>query len=390
MTNFNNHFTTRCIHAGVEPDPVTGAIVTPIFQTTTYVQDAVGVHKGFTYSRSGNPTVKVLEKKLADLDHVENALCFATGMAAITTLCLTLLKSGDHVVCSEVVYGGTVRLLQDILSRFGVSTSFVDSSKIENVKKAIRKNTKFIFIETPANPTLKLTNIAAVAEIARAHHIPLVVDNTFLTSALQKCFDLGADIVLYSTTKYFDGHNATVGGALLAKDADLIAKFDYVRNTLGCIQSPFNAWLTLQGIKTLDLRLQQHSQHALEVANFLASHPKVQCINYPGLESFSQYALALQQQLDFGGLLTFEVHGGYDNAVKVMHNVKLCALAENLGSIETLITHPASMTHASVPLKQRQAMGITDGLIRLSVGLESPKDIINDLDQALAKCQESI
>ncbi len=379
-------FSTRSIHAGISPDPTTGAILTPIFQTTTYVQEAVGVHKGYTYSRSANPTVLALEKNLGALDEVERAVCFSTGMAATTALCLTLLQSGDHIVCSDVVYGGTVRLLREVLIKFGVSTSFVDTADPAKVRSAITANTKLIFIETPANPTLKLTDIQAIAQVAREKKILLAVDNTFLTAALQQPFKLGADIILYSTTKYIDGHNATVGGALLAKDPALVERFIYLRNAVGSIQTPFNAWLTLQGVKTLQIRLQQHSHNALLVANYLNSHPKVEQVTYPGLNSFPQYELAKRQQAADGGLLTFEVKGGYEQAIKLMQAVRLCSLAENLGSVETLITHPASMTHGPVPVEQRRAIGISDGLIRLSVGLENPEDIIKDFEQAFLHC----
>lgn len=380
----NYHFATCSIHGGVSPDPSTGAILTPIYQSTTYVQEAVGQHKGYTYSRNGNPTVSALERKLAILEGVDRAVCFGTGMAATTALCLALLKNGDHIVCSDVVYGGTVRLIRQVLQKFGVTASFVDTSRLDVIKDAIQKNTRFIFIETPANPTLKLTDIEAVAIIAKEHHIPLVVDNTFLTAALQKPLELGADIVLYSTTKYIDGHNATVGGALLAKDPGLIDEFAFIRNAVGSIQAPFDAWLTLQGIKTLDIRMQEHSKNALAVAEFLLSHPHVKTVTYPGLPHFTQHELAKKQQRLHGGMLTFEVVNGFQDAVKVMNTVKLCSLAENLGAVETLITHPASMTHSPIPIEERHAIGIYDGLIRLSVGLENAKDIISDLDQALS------
>ncbi|HEX2548195.1 MAG TPA: PLP-dependent aspartate aminotransferase family protein [Gammaproteobacteria bacterium] len=381
------HFSTCSIHGGVEPDPTTGAILTPIYQSATYVQQSVGQHKGYTYSRSGNPTVTTLEKKLGLLEGIDSAVCFSTGMAATTALCFSLLKSGDHFICSDVVYGGTVRLIRQVLSKFDVSVSFVDTSDPAKVKSALQKNTKFIFIETPANPTLKLTDIQTIGDIAHAHHILLIVDNTFLTAALQKPFDLGADIVLYSTTKYIDGHNATVGGALLAKNPEITEQFLFIRNALGSIQSPFDAWLILQGIKTLDLRMQQHSRHAEIVANYLASHPRIKSVNYPGLKNFPQFDLGKKQQKLHGGMLTFEVKGGYHNALTVMNSVQLCSLAENLGSIETLITHPASMTHGPIPEADRHAVGIYDGLIRLSVGLENPEDILHDLDQALEKCE---
>lgn len=376
-------FATLSIHAGSHKDPVTGAILTPIYQTATYVQEGIGVHKGYTYSRSHNPTVTALEEKLGELDQALPAICFATGMAATSALLIGLLKSGDHIICGDVVYGGTVRLINQVLDKFDLACSYVDTSKPETIEAAITPNTRLIFIETPANPTLKLTDIAAVAQIAKKHQLLLVVDNTFLTSALQKCFDLGADVVLYSTTKYIDGHNATVGGALVTRDKELREKFYFTRNALGSIQSPFDAWLILQGVKTLELRLKQHSKNAQAVAEYLENHPEIAKVTYPGLKSFSQHELAQRQQLDFGGMVTFEVKGGYERAVKFMNSVRLCSLAESLGSIETLITYPVLMTHGPVPEAQRKAVGITDGLIRLSVGLEHVQDIIKDIEQAL-------
>ena len=380
----NSKLATKNIHCGSIPDPVTGAILTPIYQTATYAQEAVGKDKGHTYSRTSNPTVSVLEKKLAGIEGAAGAICFATGMAATTTLFLSLLAKDEHIICSDVVYGGTVRLIEQVLHKYGIHASFVDASNPENVAKAILPNTKLIFIETPANPTLKLNDIKAIAEIAHQHQLPLAVDNTFLTASLQQPFTLGADIVLYSTTKYIDGHNATVGGALLSNDTKLLADFDFNRKTLGSIQSPFNAWLILQGVKTLDLRIKQHSQNATQIAQFLEQHPAVSKVIYPGLTSFPQHELAKRQHLGYhGGMLAFEVVGGYDEAIKVMNSVVLCTLAESLGSLETLITHPASMTHGPIPQQKRIQIGITDGLIRLSVGLEDAEDIIEDLDQAL-------
>jgi cystathionine beta-lyase/cystathionine gamma-synthase len=304
-------------------------------------------------------------------------------MAATTTLFTSLLKSGDHVVCSDVVYGGTVRLIETVLYKFGVTVSFVDSADSNNIAKYINKQTKLIFIETPANPTLKLNDIKEIAKIAKANKIPLAVDNTFLTAVLQKPLSLGADIVLYSTTKYIDGHNATVGGALLARNKKYIEKFAFNRKTLGSIQSPFDAWLILQGLKTLELRIKQHSKNALVVAKWLEKHKNVSKVLYPGLKSFPQYELAKRQHDGYeGGMIAFEVIDGYTGALKIMNSVKLCTLAESLGSLETLITHPASMTHGPIVKKQRDKIGITDGLIRLSVGLEDPEDIIHDLEQA--------
>lgn len=382
-------FDTLALHAGAVADPTTGALLTPIYQTTTYRQEAVGKDKGFTYSRSANPTVSALERRLAALEGADHCTCYGTGLAATTVLCLALLKSGDHVVVSQAVYGGTVRLLDQVLAPFGVSADFVDTADADALRRALqRKTTRFVFIETPANPTLKLTDIDLTANIAHEAGALLVVDNTLLTPALQRPFDLGADAVLHSTTKFIEGHNATVGGALITKDAALHERFSFIRNAIGAIQSPFTAWLTLQGVKTVGLRMSRHSENALQIARFLENHPRVTKILYPGLESFPQFELARKQQTAGGALIAFEVEGGVDAGIRLMNNVKLCALAENLGSAETLITHPASMTHADVPSAQRAAAGITDGLVRLSVGLEDPHDVIRDLSQALEKTED--
>ena len=374
---------TLALHAGSEPDPTTGAILTPIFQTTTYTQEAVGVDKGFTYSRAANPTVSALERRLAALENAEFATCFSSGLAATTALFLSLLKAGDRVVASEVCYGGTVRLLQQIFSSFGVEADFVDLSTEEKIANALQEPARLVFIETPANPTLRLTDIALTAKYAKEAGALLVVDNTLLTPVLQKPLDLGADVSLHSTTKFIDGHNATIGGALITRNQELHERFDLVRKSTGTIQSPFNAWLTLQGVKTLPLRIRQHSENALKVAQFLESHPRVTTLHYPGLDSFPQFELARSQQGSGGALISFEVEGGTDAGIALMNSVRLCSLAENLGSAETLITHPASMTHAAVPVEQRESSGITDGLVRLSVGLENPDDLIADLEQAL-------
>jgi cystathionine beta-lyase/cystathionine gamma-synthase len=375
-------FETLALHAGTTADPVTGAMLTPIYQTTTYRQEAVGKDKGFKYSRSGNPTVAALERRLAALEGAEFCSCYSTGLAATSALFLALLKRGDRVVSSQAVYGGTVRLLRQTLEPFGVETDFVDTSDEVAFAKAVQKNTKLIFIETPANPTLKLTDIDLAARLAKQAGALLVVDNTLLTPALQRPLDLGADVVLHSTTKFIEGHNATVGGALITRDVDLHEKFLFTRNTIGAIQSPFAAWLTLQGVKTLPLRMKQHCDNALRVAHFLQKHPRVAKLSYPGLESFPQFDLAKRQQSDGGALISFELKGGVDAGIQLMNSVKLCALAENLGAAETIITHPVSMTHESVPPEQRAAAGITDGLVRLSVGLENPDDIIVDLARA--------
>jgi cystathionine beta-lyase/cystathionine gamma-synthase len=377
-------FATAAVRGGLVPDPATGAVLTPIYQSTTYHQQAVGVHKGFTYSRAANPTVSALEAALGALEDTPPAVCFATGMAAIATLFLAILKSGDHVVVSDVVYGGTVRLFQQVLSNFQVEVSFVDTSDPTAVKQAIKANTRLVFIETPANPTLKLTDVAAIVKIAHAAGIKLAVDNTFLTPVLQRPLDLGADITLLSTTKYIEGHNSTVGGSIATRDEALLERLRLIRKTLGCIQSPQESWLTLRGLKTLPLRLQQHCSSAQKIAEWLEQHPKVARVHFPGLASFPQFALAQEQQALPGGIIAFELKGGADAGIQLMNTVKLCILAENLGAAETLITHPVSMTHGDVPQEIRQRTGITDGLVRLSVGLENPADIIADLENALA------
>src|SRR5215831_3761057 len=366
---------TIALHGGTAPDPATGAMLTPIYQTTTYRQPAVGEHKGYTYSRSGNPTVTALEGRLAAVEGAEFATAYVTGLAATTVLCLALLKAGDRVVLSQAVYGGTVRLLKQVLAQFGVESDFIDTSDSEALIRSLREPAKFLFIETPANPTLKLTDIELAARLSKDAGALLVVDNTLLTPALQRPLDLGADIVLHSTTKFIEGHNATVGGALITRSAELHEKLAFVRNAIGAIQAAFPA--------SLPLRMAQHSANALRVARFLEGRPEVEWIAYPGLESFPQYELAMRQQQAGGALIAFEVKGGVEAGVRLMNSVKLCSLAENLGAAETLITHPVSMTHGDVPPEQRAAAGITDGLVRLSVGLENPNDLIADLDQAL-------
>jgi cystathionine beta-lyase/cystathionine gamma-synthase len=377
-------YSTTAVRGGVTPDPATGAVLTPIYQSTTYPQQAVGVHKGFTYSRAANPTVSALEAALGALEDTPPAVCFATGMAAISTLFLAILKSGDHVVVSDVVYGGTVRLFQQVLSNFQVEAWFVDTSNPSAVEQAIKANTRLVFIETPANPTLKLTDVAAIAQIAHAAGTKLAVDNTFLTPVLQRPLDIGADITLLSTTKYIEGHNSTVGGSIATRDEVLLERLRLIRKTLGCIQSPQESWLTLRGLKTLPLRLQQHCSSAQKIAEWLEQHPQVARVHFPGLASFPQFALAQEQQGLPGGIIAFELKGGADAGIQLMNTVRLCILAENLGAAETLITHPVSMTHGDVPREIRERTGITDGLVRLSVGLENPADIIADLESALA------
>jgi len=378
-------FTTKQIHAGVKPDPVTGSILTPIYQTTTYVQDSVDEYmaKGYSYSRSANPTVDALEKKLAVLENGYACTCYSTGMAAIQAVVQATLNAGDHAIVSDVAYGGTYRLCTKIYARFGVEFTFVDTANPEAVAAAVRDNTRLILTETPANPTLKLTDLAAVSRIAAANGIPHAVDNTFLTPFYQLPLELGADIVIHSTTKYFDGHNATVGGAVVTKTAEQDEAIRFVQNASGVIMSPWVAWLTLQGIKTLSVRMERQSANALAIAEFLEAHPKVARVQYLGLKSFPQHELAKSQADGFGAMLWFEVEGGVQAGKRIMDAVELCALAENLGSVETLITHPATMTHADVEPEERQRVGITDGLVRLSVGLEDVQDLIDDLSAAL-------
>jgi len=378
-------FETRQIHAGVVPDPTTGAILTPIHQSTTYVQPSVDEYlaSGYSYSRSANPTVRALETKLGDLEGGADAVCFATGMAAITAVMTALLSGGDHAVVSDVAYGGTYRLCTKILARFGVEFTFADTSSPRAVRSALRERTRLIFTETPANPTLKLTDIAAVSEIAAEAGIPHAVDNTFLTPYYQRPLELGADLSVHSTTKYLDGHNATVGGAVVSKDLDLDERIRFVMNATGTIMSPQVAWLTMQGCKTLSVRMDRQSANAMQIAAFLESHPRVERVAYPGLETFPQYDLAGRQASGYGAMIWFELDGGLEAGKKLMDALELWTLAENLGSVESLVTHPVTMTHADVDQEERARVGITDGLVRLSVGLEAADDLIEDLRNAL-------
>jgi cystathionine beta-lyase/cystathionine gamma-synthase len=376
-------FATKAIHAAQLPDPTTGAISLPIYQTTTYVQKAVGVNKGFTYSRTGNPTVQVLEDNLSILEKGVGGACFGTGMAAISAV-FALLSEGDHAIVGNVVYGGTPRLCNTILSRYGLKFTYVDTADIEAVSNAITDKTKLIFIETPANPTLKLTDIKAVSEVKG--NAKLVVDNTFLTPALQVPLELGADITLHSTTKFIEGHNTTVGGAIIAKNKKDHEDLKYIQNAMGLIQSPFNAWLTIRGLKTLEVRMKKHCENAQIIAEYLEGHPKVTKVLYPGLDSFPQASLARRQHLrGHGGLLAFELKGGVKAGLRFASSLGLISLAENLGAVETMVTHPATMTHAAMSKQARLEAGITDGLVRLSVGLEDVDDLIFDLDQAIKK-----
>jgi cystathionine beta-lyase/cystathionine gamma-synthase len=378
-------FRTKQIHAGVKPDPTTGAILTPIHQSTTFVQPSVDEYlaTGYSYSRSNNPTVRAWEEKIAALEDGADADAFATGMAAINAVFMTFLNAGDHAVVSDVAYGGTYRLATTVFSRFGVDFTFADTADPDAVAEAVRENTRLILTESPANPTLKYTDIAAVSEIAREHGIPHAVDNTFLTPYYQRPLDLGADLSVHSTTKYLDGHNATVGGSVVSATAELHEQIAYIQNATGTIMSPQVAWLTLQGVKTLSERMDRQSDNALAISRFLEAHPKVTVVQYPGLETFPQHDLAKRQASGFGAMVWFEVVGGVQAGKRLMDNLELWTLAENLGSVESLVTHPVTMTHADVGEEERARVGITDSLVRLSVGLEDVEDLIEDLARGL-------
>ncbi|CAN5505007.1 cystathionine gamma-synthase [soil metagenome] len=374
-------FSTICIHAGQEPDPSTGAIITPIFQTSTYVQDELGRHKGFEYARTQNPTRAALEGNVAAIEGGKAAFAFASGMAAIGAV-TSMLKAGDHVVVTDNTYGGTFRLFDKVLTKFQLEFSYVDTSRSDLIEAAVRPETKMLFIETPTNPVLRLTDMAAAAGIARRLDIRLVVDNTFASPSVQRPIECGADMVVHSTTKYLNGHSDSVGGIVIAVRDDDIEWLGFIQNAAGAILSPFDSWLVLRGTKTLAVRMAQHNINGQAIAEFLASHPGVQDVIYPGLPSHPQHDLAQRQMRGFGGMVSFDV-GSYEAARDVCNRVKLMALAESLGGVETLISHPASMTHASVPADRRAAIGLTDSMVRISAGIEDPQDLIDDLRQAL-------
>jgi cystathionine beta-lyase/cystathionine gamma-synthase len=376
-------FSTVCLHAGQEPDPTTGAIITPIYQTATYVQDELGRHKGYEYGRTQNPTRFAVEQNIAAIESGKAAFAFASGMAAIGAIA-TLLRSGDHVIVSDNTYGGTFRLFDKVLTRYQLSFSYVDTSKLDLVEQAITTATRMLFVETPTNPMFKLTDLRAAADLAHAHDLRLVVDNTFASPYVQRPIEFGADIVTHSTTKYLNGHSDSVGGiAVLTRDDD-IEWLKFVQNAEGAILSPFDSWLVLRGTKTLPLRMIQHNANGLALAEFLAAHPKVRRVYYPGLASHPQHELAKRQMRGFGGMLSFDL-GSLEAARRVLNGVRLHALAESLGGVETLISHPATMTHASVPPDRRAQIGITDGLVRISAGIEDIEDLKDDLAQALER-----
>jgi len=376
-------FSTDAIHAGQEPDPATGAIIVPIYQTSTFVQEELGKHKGYEYARTANPTRTALERNLATLEGGRFGYAFASGMAAINAL-LTLFKAGDHIVAGHNLYGGTFRLFERVLRDFGLEFSYANTCQTEEAERAIRPNTRMLFIETPTNPVMEITDIAATARLAHDRKVLLAVDNTFMSPYFQRPLEFGADVIVHSTTKYLNGHSDGVGGAVILNDPELAERLKFLQNAAGAILGPFDSWLVLRGVKTLAVRMQKHNENGMTVAKHLAGHPKVKKVSYPGLPSHPQYELARKQMSGFGGMLAFET-GSLENAKTVLKSVRLCALAESLGGVETLISHPATMTHASVPPEERQRIGITDGLVRISVGIEDVEDLIADLDQALAK-----
>ncbi len=376
-------FKTLAIHSHQKPDPVTGAVINPIYQTTTFAQEDAGVHKGWDYTRTGNPTVEVLAGVLADLEGGKHAYCFASGVGALVTLCNALFKPGDHLLIGDDVYGGTFRYTTKVLSRFGVEVEFMDMSDSAAVGAKIRPNTRLVYMESPTNPLLKLVDIEAIAKVAQAHGVPTCVDNTFASPYLQNPIALGVDIVLHSTTKYIGGHSDVVGGALVLKDDTFNEAIRFHRNTIGATPDPFNSWLTLRGLKTLGLRMEAHCKGAQAIAEFLEAHPAVESVIYPGLPSHPQFALAQKQMRAGGGMISLRVRGGEAEARKFLQSVKLFTLAESLGGVESLIEHPARMTHMSVDPKVRESLGITDNLIRMSVGIEDPEDLKDDLASAL-------
>ncbi len=376
------HFDTKVVRAGITPDPTTGAIVPPIYQSATYVLEEVGKDKGFDYTRSSNPTRFVLEANLAAIEGAKHCATFASGMSAVDSV-MKLFSAGDHIVSSDDVYGGVSRLFDQYLSRQGMEFIYVDSSFPDKVEAAIRPDTKMIWIETPTNPLLKVSDVEALADLAHSRGLLLGVDSTFATPALLRPLEWGADIVMHSTTKYISGHNQIIGGALMTNSDELQEKFRHVQKSIGAVASPHDSYLILLGVKTLSLRMERHSSNALEIARWLEAHPKVSKVTYPGLESHPMHHVAKKQMSAFSGMISFELKGGIPAGRTLLNNVKLCALAESLGAVETMITHPATMTHVEVPREQRLARGLTDGLCRLSVGIEHVGDIIADLEHAL-------
>ncbi len=375
-------FETRTIHAGCEPDSGTGAIMTPIFQTSTYVQESPGKHKGYDYSRTHNPTRTALEKNIASLEEGNYGLAFSSGMSAISTI-TQMLNTGDHIICSDDVYGGTFRLFDKVLKKFKLEFDFIDLTSLQSLERYIKNATKLVWLESPSNPLLKLIDIEATAKIAKSRGIVTIVDNTFATPFFQKPLKLGADIVMHSTTKYLNGHSDVIGGALVMNDKELYDKLQFLQNAVGAVPGPFDCFLVLRGIKTLAVRMERHAENAMKIAQFLEGHPKVRRVIYPGLRSHPQHGLAKKQMGGCGGIITFFIKGGLEAARRFLERVKVFSLAESLGGVESLIEHPAIMTHASLPKEVREKIGITDELIRVSVGIENVDDLREDLEGAL-------
>ena len=378
-------FRTDAIHAGQEPDPTTGAVSVPIYQTSTFIQEGIGKHKGYEYGRTQNPTRKALEDCMTVLEGGVGSCAFASGMAAETAVTQLLLKAGDHAICTNNVYGGTFRLFDSVVRHYGVEFSYLNTSNIGNLRQAMRPNTRMVFVETPTNPLMTLTDIEAVAEITRNEaDCRLVVDNTFMSSYLQRPLALGADIVLHSTTKFLNGHSDSIGGVVTMADEEDSERLHFIQNAAGAIMAPFEAWLVLRGIKTLPVRMEVHNLNGRTLARYLTSKKQVSRVYYPGLPDHPQHRLAKKQMFGFGGIISFDL-GSLEAASKLLERVELCSLGESLGGVETLITHPATMTHASVPAKDREKLGVTDGLVRLSVGIEDTEDLMADLENAFGE-----
>jgi cystathionine gamma-lyase len=378
----NAGFGTKAIHAGQAPDPATGAVMVPIYQTSTFAQSSPGKHTGYEYARTDNPTRTAYQECVASLENGKHALAFSSGLATTDSL-LHTLKSGDHVLCSDDVYGGTFRLFDKVLTRFGLTFTFMDLSDLSKVEAAFKPNTKMLWIESPTNPMLKIFDIAALAKLAKQKNVVSVVDNTFMSSYFQKPLDLGADVVIHSVTKYMNGHSDVVGGVFVTNNTPLYQEVKYLQNAVGAIPGPQDCFLVMRGLKTLHVRMREHEANAKQVAAFLEKHPKVEKVIYPGLTSHPQHELAKKQMSGFGGMLSFVIKGNLADATRVLERVKLFTLAESLGGVESLIEHPAIMTHASVPAETRKVLGIADTLIRISVGIEDVADLITDLKQAL-------
>jgi cystathionine beta-lyase/cystathionine gamma-synthase len=379
---------TLCIHAGQAPDPASGAVMTPIVLSTTFAQDGPGAHKGYDYSRAGNPTRAALEGCLAALEGAKDAIAFGSGCAATTAVLMTL-KSGDHVLVGDDVYGGTFRIFDKVLAQFGIEATFADLGDPAKVRAGLRPNTRLLWVETPSNPMLKILDVAAIAEVARGHGVALAVDNTFATPMLQQPLELGATLVVHSTTKYLNGHSDVVGGAVMTSDDDLAERLHFLQKAVGAVPSPFDCYLVLRGIKTLAVRMRRHVESAGAIAAWLAAHPRVSMVRYPGLASHEGHAIAARQMKGAGGMISFELAGSLAEASAFLRALRIFACAESLGGVESLAEHPALMTHASLPAEARRALGIGDGLIRLSVGLEDPGDLVADLERGFAAAKSA-